>query len=48
MKEYVITMKVAVEDEELSNYEDIDDMMYSTLEEVPFSFSIEDAQEVKQ
>lgn len=48
MKEYIITMKVTVEDEELRNYEDIDDMMYSTMEEVPFSFSIEDAQEVDQ
>jgi hypothetical protein len=48
MKEYVITMKVAVEDEELSNYEDIDDLMYSTMEEVPFSFSIENAKEVEQ
>ena len=45
MKEYVIEIRVKVEDDVLGEYTDINDVIYSTTEDVPFSFSIENVQE---
>ena len=45
MKEYMATLKISVEDEELEKYTDVSELIYSNTEEVPFSFSIEDIHE---
>lgn len=46
MKEYRLTIRMSVENETLEEYADIDDMVYSTMEEVPFSFEVEDAVDI--
>ena len=46
MKEYVIELRVTVEDDVLSEYENVSDLIYQTTEDVPFSFNIEDCREV--
>ena len=41
MKEYIIQIRVKVEESELEKYTDVNELIYCNTEEVPFSFSIE-------
>jgi hypothetical protein len=45
MVEYIVEIRVQVEDDEMDKYTDVNDLIYSNTENVPFSFSIENVQE---
>ena len=48
MKEYLVELRVKVDDEVLEEYGDVANLVLETTEEVPFSFDIEDCREVNQ
>lgn len=48
MKEYLIELRVKVEDEVLEVYGDVTNLVLETTQDVPFSFDIEDCREVTQ
>lgn len=39
-KEYEVTLKIVVETDVEQQYSDIENMLYETMEEVPFSFDV--------
>lgn len=46
MKEYLVQLRVKVEDDVLKEYGDVTNLILETTEEVPFSFDIDDCSEV--
>lgn len=46
MKEYLVQLRVKVEDDVLKEYGDVTNLILETTEEVPFSFDIDDCREV--
>lgn len=48
MKEYIVELRVKVEDEVLEAYGDVTNLVLETTQDVPFSFDIEDCKEIMQ
>lgn len=39
-REYEVTLKIVVEEDIEQQYSDIENMLYETMEDVPFSFDV--------
>ena len=48
MKEYIVKLILQVDEEVLEQYENVNDLIYSNTDEVPFCFSVEDIHECKE
>lgn len=46
-KEYIVELRVTADEEEIERYGGIENLIYETTEDVPFSFDIEDCREVE-
>lgn len=45
-KEYIVELRITADEEEIEKYGGIENLIYETTEDVPFSFDIEDCREV--
>jgi len=48
VKEFIVKIRLQVDKEVLEQYDNVNDLIYSNTDEVPFSFSIEDTYECKE
>lgn len=46
-KEYIVELRITVDQDDLKEYMNVQDMIYETMEDVPFCFDIEDCREVQ-